>query len=356
MSNEQECQCGQAHGACATEFQYAVKLVGGTVAVGHGAAETPVAPGRYWTAINIHNPDKCRDANFRWKVVVAAPLGQNPAIPTFQRPRTLGPDMALEIDWAQVKQTFPSPPPTFVKGYVVIESDVELDVVAVYTGTQGGNTPLNSFHTERVHPRSVPVCEDLILPLHTGFAGWQTVAPTSGLLGPVVPVSPFPSTWAAPPFGSSWVSQAITDGTNASLGTRHYELCFNLCFGFTVPLPFQIRALADDSATIQLNGNPVGNINAPGYTTPATFTVNPNFLRPGRNCFRVSVLNGPPPAGGPTGFALAGILRVVRGKCPCSPLPIASPRPGIPITNEPDDNSLPGSDEKAVKRQKKRGS
>ncbi len=58
MSNEQECQCGQAHGACATEFQYAVKLVGGTVAVGHGAAETPVAPGRYWTAINIHNPVK----------------------------------------------------------------------------------------------------------------------------------------------------------------------------------------------------------------------------------------------------------------------------------------------------------
>jgi hypothetical protein len=146
-----------------------------------------------------------------------------------------------------------------------------------------------------------------------------------------VPVNPFPQppAWAAPPFGSNWVSQTITDGTSASVSTRTYELCFDLCFGYAPPAPFQIQVLADDSATILLNGNSVANIPYPGYTTPTTLSVNPALLRPGRNCFRVAVTNGPPPQGGPTGFALAGILRVIRGKCPCSPLPIASPPPVI---------------------------
>ena len=212
MSNERGCQCGQARGACAFEFQYAVKLVCGQVVATPTGAPTPVAPGRYWTAINIHNPDKCHEAHFRWKVVVAAPLGQPPTVPVYQRPRVLGPDLALEIDCRQVMQTFPPPPPvpTFVKGYVVIESDIELDVVAVYSGTQGGNTQLGSFHTERVQPRCVPVCEDLVLPLHTGFADWRTVAPTPGQLGPVVPVS---ANWGvAAPSPSKWVGQYSTDG------------------------------------------------------------------------------------------------------------------------------------------------
>lgn len=330
MSNERDCQCGQAHGACAFEFQYAVKLVCGQVANLKGAPK-PVAPGRYWTAINIHNPDKCHEAHFRWKVVVAAPLGQTSAVPVYQRPRVLGPDLALEIDCQQVSQTFQPPVPPFVKGYVVIESDIDLDVVAVYSGTQGGNTQLSSFHTERVQPRCVPVCEDLVLPLHTGFAGWQTVSPTGGPLGPVMPVNPLPPppSWANPPFGSIWVSQTSNDGgETTSRGTRHYELCFDLCFGYTVPSPFQIQLLADDSATVLLNNNQVVNIPHPGYNTPTTLDVNPKFLKSGHNCFRIAVTNGPVPHGGPTGFALAGILHAVRGKCPCSPLPIAAKSPG----------------------------
>ena len=58
-------------------------------------------------------------------------------------------------------QTFHAPSPSFVKGYVVIESDIELDVVAVYSGAQNAKAALNSFHTERVESRCVPVCEDL---------------------------------------------------------------------------------------------------------------------------------------------------------------------------------------------------
>lgn len=333
MSNERGCQCGQSHGACTTEFQYAVKLVCGVVVAPTGGAPTPVAPGRYWTAINIHNPDKCKEAHFRWKVAVAAP-GKAGPVSAYQRTLILGPDMALEIDCPQVAQVFPPPAPTFVKGYVVLESDIELDVVAVYSGTQGANTLLSSFHTERVQPRCVPVCEDLVLPLHTGLADWQTVSPA----GPAVPVGgPLPGSWAVPPIGSRWVSQTSTDSQSATPGLRSYQLCFDLCFGYTPPAPFQIQVLADNSAEVTLNTQHLGTnptVPANGFTTPTTINVTTAdlaVLHAGRNCFRVDVTNdplAPPNPNNPTGFVLAGILRVIRGKCPCSPLRIAAKSPG----------------------------
>ncbi len=337
MSNERSYQCGQVHGACTTEFQYAVKLVCGVVAATPAGAPTPVAPGRYWTATNIHNPDKCKDAHFHWKVAVALPGAQGP-VSVYQRPQKLSPDAALEIDCAQVMRVvqalFPPPAtaPTFAKGYVVIESDIKLDVVAVYSG-QGTCGLFNSFQTERVQPRRVPVCEDLVLPLHTGFADWRTVPPTGG--PPVVVLGSLNTAWAVPPFGSSWVSQSGADSSTASPGVRSYELCFNLCFGFAVPAPFQIQLLADNSAEVTLNAHHLGTNNptvpANGFATPTTINVTTAdlaFLHAGRNCLRVDVTNNPPVGtGNPTGFALAGILRVIRGKCPCDPLPIAAKSP-----------------------------
>lgn len=318
MSNEPSCQCGQAHGACATEYQYAIKIVCGEMITSQDNVPTPVAPGRYWTAINIHNPNKCQQANFRWKVAIASP-GQPGPVTAYSRILPLRPDQALEIDCEQVMKAVPQPQFKFVKGYVVIESDVELDVVAVYSGTPGA-CGSNSFHTERVQPRCVPVCEDLVLPLHTGFANWQTLSPTVGTVA-----FTNNSSWAPPPFGSSWVSQSSADGQSASAITRTYEICFDLCFGYTVPGPLRLQALADNLANVFLNGTLVGSV--AGFTIPTPLTVNPNLLRAGQNCFRVDVVNVGP-SNSPTGFALAGILRVIRGKCPCSPLPIASRSPG----------------------------
>jgi len=325
MSNQQGCQCcGEAQHSCSTEFEYAVKLVCGEVKVNPTGVYPQVAPGRYWTAINIHNPDKCRDAHFRWKVVVAQPLGQPVGVPVFQRPVTLAPDTAVEIDCPQVAQTFPPPP--FVKGYVVIDSDNELDVVAVYTGTQGGNTLLSTFHTERVQARCVAACEELFLPLYTGVADWQTISPAP--VRPVALVNPlYTSGWTTPPpFGSSWVSEASTDGVpGASTVTRSYQLCFDLCFGFTPPAQIQLQGLADNSATVFLNGQPTGGLTIPGATVPTLLNFSPTLLTPGRNCFQVNVPNighGP----NPTGFALAGVLHVLGGKCPCAALPIAKPK------------------------------
>jgi hypothetical protein len=318
MSNESSCQCGQAHGACATEFQYAVKIVCGEIVASQDNVPTPVAPGKYWTAINIHNPEKCQVAKLRWKVAIANP-GKPGTVTAYSRIVTVKPDEALEIDCQQVMAVIPPPKPKFVKGYVVIESDRELDVVAVYSGTPGA-CGSNSFHTERVQPRCVPVCEDLVLPLHTGFANWQTVSP---IVGPVAPTSN--SAWAPAPFGSSWVSQTSADGQGATTITRRYELCFDLCFGFTVPAPIQLQALSDGPANVFLNNNLVGSVG--GWTSVTPLTVNPNFLQAGKNCFRVDVVNGGE-TNNPTGFALAGILSVIRGKCPCSPLPIATRTPG----------------------------
>jgi hypothetical protein len=321
MCDEKGCQCGQAHGACATEFQYAVKVVCGE-AVAQNGVTTPVAPGRYWTAINVHNPDICKDAHLRWKVAIANPLKAGP-ISAFQRPITLHADEAVEIDCPQIFQAFPQQPPlTFIKGYAVLVSDVELDVVAVYSGTTGA-CGSNTFHTERVEARCIPVCDDLVLPLHTGLAAWQTISPTTG---PIAITTPPASGWAQPPFGSLWVSEKATDGqAGATNPQRSYQLCFDLCFGYTPPAPFQIQALGDGAASLFLNNNLIGSVT--GWTTPTTLMVNPNFLHAGLNCFRMDVVNGGA-VNNPTGFALAGFLRVIRGKCPCSPLPIVAPRGG----------------------------
>lgn len=312
------CQCGQAHGACVTEFQYAVKLVcGEAVAGGAGAPASVVAPGRYWTAINIHNPDKCKDAHFRWKVAVALPGGQG-IITAFQQTKPLSPDGAIEIDCPQVMQIFLPAAPAFLKGYVVIESDIELDVVAVYTGSAGTGGG-NSFHTERVPARCVPKCENLVMPLHTGVAPWQTIVPTTG---PAAIVNPL-GAWGPPPSGSFWISQLATDGQPTTPGLRRYELCFDLCSGFTIPGKFEILVLTDNSAQIFLNNIAVGSASGSASATSVTIdpSSNANLLHAGRNCFRVDVTNtpNPPPnVNSPTGFALAGFLKIIGGKCPCS--------------------------------------
>lgn len=318
------CQCNKPQGACATEFQYAVKVVCGE-AVSLDNVPTPVAPGQYCTAINIHNPGICRDAHFRWKVAVANP-GRPGTVTAYSRPLTLRPDEALEIDCPQVLRAVSQPPPTFVKGFAVIASDEELDVVAVYTG-RAGPCASNTLYMERVLARCVPLCEDFMLSLATGFAGWRTISPTAG---PAVPVTgPLPNTWAVPPFGSQYISEAPGDAQGATPGLRRYQLCFDLCSGFTPPGAFPIQVLADNTAMVYLNTHLIGNV--PGYSTPTPLSVNPGFLQAGLNCFQVDVTNNanpPPKPNSPTGFALAGMLQVARGKCPCSTPPMAAPPHG----------------------------
>jgi hypothetical protein len=63
----------------------------------------------------------------------------------------LGPDAALEIDTEDILRHIGGNEP-FAKGFALLESDVELDVVAVYTVSDREGRVV-SFQTERVAPR-----------------------------------------------------------------------------------------------------------------------------------------------------------------------------------------------------------
>ena len=124
-------------------FQYAAKFV-------CGRTDGPVvAPGEYFTAINVHNPTR-RRVDFRMKVAVALPGLQPGPVSGFYDCH-LGADEAFEVDCPDIHKLAHSDAP-FLKGFVVIESDVELDVVAVYTAA-GADGLVETIHTERVAPR-----------------------------------------------------------------------------------------------------------------------------------------------------------------------------------------------------------
>jgi CARDB len=125
-------------------LQYAVKFV-------CGKPNTPVAaPGLYFTAINVHNPAR-QPVAFKKKIAVALPGEKaGPVTPFFDV--KLGPDEALEIDCPDILKHARAR--DFLKGFVVIETSFELDVVAVYTAA-GSIRQVETLFLERVPPRSL---------------------------------------------------------------------------------------------------------------------------------------------------------------------------------------------------------
>jgi hypothetical protein len=131
----------------ATDFQYAAKFVCGK------SPGTIVAPGTYFTAINVFNPwgKKIRFGVF---VVVALP-GLKPGPKSKLRGTALGPVEAFEIDCPDIRK-MAAVKDELIKGFVVLVSSVELDVVAVYTAS-GKDGTVETLHTERVPARIVPL-------------------------------------------------------------------------------------------------------------------------------------------------------------------------------------------------------
>ena len=141
--------------------EYAVKFVCGRAPV---TAMPVVAPGSYFTAINVHNPG-AQPLAFRKKFAIALPLEKAGPISKFFDAK-LGPDEALEIDCEDVFRAFATAgvPPTqvprrFLKGFAVIQlTDTlgELDIVAVYTAA-GATGQVETMELERVPARHVVV-------------------------------------------------------------------------------------------------------------------------------------------------------------------------------------------------------
>lgn len=142
--------------AIKTEFQYAVKAICSLLGTfGDGF----LANGVYRTVINVHNP---RDKTIRFarKVALAGEIGTEPSefSVTAYKAATLGPDGAVAIDCGDIANFYCPTPQGFcvdftaIDGFVVINSPVELDVVAVYTA-RGAQTEVQSVEVESIPPR-----------------------------------------------------------------------------------------------------------------------------------------------------------------------------------------------------------
>ena len=146
-----ECGCGSNQKPCKEDkrksrkrFTYAVKFACGNAKAGI------VAKGQYFTAINIQNPSD-KTVRFRKHISVALP-GERAGMVTERTFTKLGPYEALEIDCPDIYKYVGLPDGCFLKGFVNIESVVELDIVAVYSAS-GADGHVESIHTERVSGR-----------------------------------------------------------------------------------------------------------------------------------------------------------------------------------------------------------
>ncbi len=159
------------------KFQYAAKIVCGC---DPQPAIPRIIPGQYATSVNIHNPSD-REATLRKKLALTFPAPERPhgrqvpgRVSDFLDDR-LGPDEALQVDCAEMPSDFfpgggfggfdngdPTDPP-YIEGFLVIESNRSLDVIAVYsTGVfdipscpGDGNLNVKSMDVEDVRERKI---------------------------------------------------------------------------------------------------------------------------------------------------------------------------------------------------------
>ena len=132
-----------AQGQQLTIFLYAAKFVCGK------ADNKIVAPGQYFTAINVHNASPTQRAIYIKRFAIAYPDERPGPISAIAR-GILSPDEAMEIDCENIYKHTNVPSGQFLKGFALIYSLSELDVVSVYTA---GHSGVETLHTERVPVR-----------------------------------------------------------------------------------------------------------------------------------------------------------------------------------------------------------
>lgn len=144
---------GGAQGQVPQMNEYAVKFVCGKAPVSTATAPVPVAPGFYFTAINVHNPSP-GPVEFRKKFVQALPNQKAGKISEFAG-AALKSDEAFDVECAEITKRLSLPPTTFVTGFVVFQigQPRELDIVAVYTAAASASGPVVTFDTARIPKR-----------------------------------------------------------------------------------------------------------------------------------------------------------------------------------------------------------
>jgi hypothetical protein len=127
--------------------QYAAKFV-----CGRASDQLNVAPGTYYTTINVHNPALGATIEFKKKFALAEMNEKAGRISAFF-PAVLKADEAMQIDCRNIYAHLGIAPGTFIDGFAVIETSTrqELDVVGVYSAA--GNAGVSALHMERVASR-----------------------------------------------------------------------------------------------------------------------------------------------------------------------------------------------------------
>jgi len=132
------------------QFLYSAKFVCGKSGNTEIATFT-AAPGSYFTAINVHNPSGVA-SNIRKRFSVGR-LGEQPGQLSQFFPMLLPPGTTGEIECRSIYGHLNIPLGTFIEGFAEIRSNVELDVVGVYTTAPVNGTGVSSILMERVPKR-----------------------------------------------------------------------------------------------------------------------------------------------------------------------------------------------------------
>lgn len=139
-----------------TAHQYAAKFV-----CGRNLEAKVVAPGEYFTAINVHNPGR-KAASIRKRFAIALP-NEKPGPVSGVVEERLEPGQAFEIDCPDIATHVPVG--AFAKGFVTIESPQDLEVVGVYTAASPSTREVVSEEIERVPVRFVTLALPDLLPV-----------------------------------------------------------------------------------------------------------------------------------------------------------------------------------------------
>jgi hypothetical protein len=135
-------------------FQYAVKFICTSNIPGTSQTTTSLLPGTYLTVVNIHNPNADRAA-FRMKLAVSTSTKIDPPLISNFINETIRPDQATKVDCGRVGE-FGLHLIHGFEGFLVIESTLSLDVVAVYTATNHGSQGVVTMDVEYIRERKLP--------------------------------------------------------------------------------------------------------------------------------------------------------------------------------------------------------
>ena len=130
----------------AYKFQYAVKFICTANIPGTSQTSDAVVPGVYQTAVNIHNPQR-RAVKLRKKI--ASPIGISNYFDG-----VLKPDEVERVTCSQLRD-FELQLIHGFEGFLVIESTLSIDVVAVYTAAGNNQGQVTTMDVEQIKERKL---------------------------------------------------------------------------------------------------------------------------------------------------------------------------------------------------------